>query len=87
VLGEGGGKDGQSGEVASSWRELEGKMEESVTEVFPALRNRMALMSTMSLFQKKTRLVMVSVLILKKKPAGYTVVQRVLVGTGEGEDG
>jgi hypothetical protein len=41
----------------------------------------------MSLFQKKTRLVMVSVLILKKKPAGYTVVQRVLVGTGEGEVG
>lgn len=60
MLGEGGGKDGQSDEVASSWRELEGKMEGSVMEVFPALRNRMALMSTMSSFQKKTGLVMVS---------------------------
>lgn len=60
MLEEGCGKDDRSDEVASSWQGLEGKMEGSVMEVFPALRNRMALMSTMSSLQKMTRLVMMS---------------------------
>lgn len=62
-------------------------MEGPVMEVFPAVRNQMALTSAMSSFQKKTKLVMVSARIPKKKLASYIVVQCVLVETGWGEDG